>query len=147
MDKEFERAVNFTLRPNIEGGYSDDPDDPGKETKFGISKKSYPDLDIKNLTIGKAKDIYYINYWLKADCNKLIFPANIEVFDASVHHGVSRALSFYKVSTDWQDYLFIRLDFMTKCKKAPKYMHGWTNRVVALYNLIRIELNNTINDT
>ena len=30
-----------------EGGYVNDPADPGGETKYGISKKAYPTVDIK----------------------------------------------------------------------------------------------------
>ena len=33
-----------------EGGYVNDPQDPGGETNFGIAKRSHPDVDIKNLT-------------------------------------------------------------------------------------------------
>ena len=53
---EFSDAVKIVLKH--EGGYVDDPVDPGGETKYGISKKAYPFLDIKNLTIKQASDIY-----------------------------------------------------------------------------------------
>jgi lysozyme family protein len=46
-----------------EGGYSDDPDDPGGETKYGITKRSYPNLDIKNLTVELAYEIYNRDFW------------------------------------------------------------------------------------
>lgn len=48
---------------DIEGGYVKDPDDPGGETKYGISKATYPDVDIKNLTIAQAYDIYNRDFW------------------------------------------------------------------------------------
>jgi lysozyme family protein len=54
-----------------EGGYVNDPDDPGGETQFGISKAAYPNLDIKNLTIQDARDIYYNDYWKKSKADKL----------------------------------------------------------------------------
>ena len=47
----------------FEGEYSNDNLDHGGETKFGICKRSYPDLDIKNLTLDEAKKIYYNDYW------------------------------------------------------------------------------------
>jgi lysozyme family protein len=45
-----------------EGGYVNNPKDPGGETKYGISKRSYPDLDIKNLTVEHAIGIYFNEY-------------------------------------------------------------------------------------
>jgi len=58
---EFEPAVEITLRH--EGGYSSDPADPGGETKFGISKRTYPALNIAALTIDDAKEIYRRDFW------------------------------------------------------------------------------------
>ena len=47
----------------VEGGYVNDPDDPGGETKFGISKRSYPKEDIKNMTPERALAIYKRDFW------------------------------------------------------------------------------------
>jgi lysozyme family protein len=47
----------------LEGGYIDDKRDSGSETKLGISKKSYPELDIKALTREEAKYIYKQDFW------------------------------------------------------------------------------------
>lgn len=57
----FDRAIGAVLKH--EGGYVNDPADPGGETKFGISKRAYPHLDIKNLTVKQAKAIYKRDYW------------------------------------------------------------------------------------
>lgn len=46
-----------------EGGFSDDPMDPGGETKYGLSKRAYPTLDIANITLPQAKAIYFRDYW------------------------------------------------------------------------------------
>lgn len=137
MDKEFEKAIKFTLR--WEGGYTDDPNDPGGETKYGISKKSYPTLDIINLTLEHAKEIYFENYWKKADCDILDFPMNLIVFDTAVNLGVTRAKNFNLVNKDWQDYLFLRIEYYTKLKTAKYFLRGWVNRVIDLYNLVRKE--------
>ena len=48
-------------RPN--GGYTDDPDDPGGETKYGLSKRSYPELDIKAVTEPEAREVYLRDFW------------------------------------------------------------------------------------
>ena len=55
-----------------EGGYVNHPNDPGGQTKWGISQKSYPNLDIKNLTIEQAKQIYYCDFWQKVPFEKII---------------------------------------------------------------------------
>jgi len=60
----FKLAIPRVL--NNEGGYVNNPADPGGETKFGISKRQYPDLDIKNLTLESAMEIYRRDYWDEA---------------------------------------------------------------------------------
>ncbi|HKJ42345.1 MAG TPA: glycosyl hydrolase 108 family protein [Sunxiuqinia sp.] len=59
----FELAIEKVLQH--EGGYVNDPVDPGGETNYGISKRNYPNVDIKNLTVDQAKEIYRTNYWTK----------------------------------------------------------------------------------
>lgn len=59
---EFNLAIPTVLEN--EGGYIFDKFDPGGETKFGISKRSYPALDIKNLTVEEATAIYLKDFWL-----------------------------------------------------------------------------------
>lgn len=58
---DFETAVAVVLAN--EGGYSNNLDDPGGETNFGISKRQYPDCDIKALTPASAKIIYFRDFW------------------------------------------------------------------------------------
>jgi len=50
---KFDEIIEVVLEH--EGGYVNDPDDPGGETNFGIAKRSHPDVDIKNLTKEGAK--------------------------------------------------------------------------------------------
>ena len=61
MYTEFDEIIDIVLEH--EGGYVNDPDDPGGETKYGISKKAYPDEDIKELTVERAKELYKRDYW------------------------------------------------------------------------------------
>jgi lysozyme family protein len=58
---EFSLAIPIVLEN--EGGYVDDPNDPGGETNFGISKRSYPNVDIKGLTAATASAIYERDFW------------------------------------------------------------------------------------
>lgn len=81
----FDRVVEFVLKH--EGGYVNDPRDPGGETKFGIAKKFYPNEDIKNLTTERAKAIYREDYWLKAKCDQMPLAIGMMVFDSAVNQG------------------------------------------------------------
>jgi lysozyme family protein len=76
-----------------EGGYVNDRKDPGGETRYGISKRSYPHLDIKNLTRDQAKQIYFCDFWMKAKCEQ-IDDENIatKFFDLAVHTGIPQAV-------------------------------------------------------
>ncbi len=67
--QRFDKLIGAVLEH--EGGYVNDPDDPGGETKHGISKRSYPGLDIVNLTESQARDIYYRDWWLRLRCNEI----------------------------------------------------------------------------
>ena len=75
-----------------EGGYVNDPKDLGGETKYGITKRFYPDVDIKNLTIEQATEIYKKDYW---DRNKVeSLPQNLWhiYFDMCVNMGKRTAV-------------------------------------------------------
>ena len=61
--KNFNEIIEKVLEH--EGGYVNDPKDLGGETKYGITKRFYPDVDIKNLTIEQATEIYKKDYWDK----------------------------------------------------------------------------------
>ncbi len=71
-----------------EGGYVDHPLDRGGKTKYGISQRWYPDLDIPNLTIEDARAIYKRDYWdfLNLDLIKSDLVSN-EMFDTAVNMG------------------------------------------------------------
>jgi lysozyme family protein len=90
MPTSWERAIAFVLEQ--EGGYTLDPNDPGGETNFGISKKAYPTLDIKALTVDAAKEIYKRDYWNPCRCDNLPFPIALSVFDMAVNQGVGGAI-------------------------------------------------------
>ncbi len=81
-----------------EGGYVNDPSDPGGETKYGISKRAFPNLDIKNLTEEQAILIYYDEYWLDAKVDKLPDELHEIYFDMVVNMGKSRAIKILQES-------------------------------------------------
>jgi len=85
FDDIFERVIGH------EGGYSSDVNDPGGETKFGISKRAYPKLNIRDLTLEDAKVIYQTDYWDKIMGPALPVPIDEFVFDFAVNSGVQAA--------------------------------------------------------
>ncbi len=127
----FKLALQFTL--SKEGGYVNDPNDPGGETKWGISKRFHPNLDIRNLTPEQAAGIYQTEYWDKVGCDQIPFPECVAVFDTAVNCGVSRTLGWLKNATDTTDFLSKRsLYYATLVTNTPadkKFLNGWINRV------------------
>ena len=74
-----------------EGGYVNHPNDPGGETKYGISKRAYPNVNIAELTKDEAAEIYYEDYWSKIKGNDLPLAIACVVMDYGVNSGISRA--------------------------------------------------------
>ena len=135
----FKEAMNFIQK--WEGGYVDHPNDPGGETNFGISKRSHPDLDIKNLTLMDAAAIYLDEYWNKAGCSDIPYPGNIAVFDTAVNCGVSRAITWYRKSSTIGDFLKTREDHYIRLARDPQFrvfFKGWMKRLQDLKKLVEI---------
>lgn len=96
----FERAVSVVLEK--EGGFVDDPRDPGGITNFGISIKFAGSVnldidgdgkttgeDIRALTREQAVELYRKHFWLPLRCHDLGDPGlALMVFDGGVNQGV-----------------------------------------------------------
>jgi len=90
MNLRARAAIDHTIDV-YEGSYVDNKKDPGGETNFGISSKTYKDIDIKNLKREQAVEIYFRDYWEPNRCGEM--PAGIgeKVFDISVNCGRTAA--------------------------------------------------------
>lgn len=73
-----------------EGGYVNHKDDPGGETNMGISRRSYPDEDIKGMTKARAKEIYRRDFWDKVRGDDLPYGIDLVALDPAINSGVSR---------------------------------------------------------
>ena len=73
-----------------EGGYVNDPHDPGGETNMGISKRSYPKENIRGMTRERAAQIYRKDFWDKLKCDDLPAGLDLVAFDAGVNSGPAR---------------------------------------------------------
>lgn len=132
---DFDRAVSFVLAH--EGGYVNDPADPGGETKYGISKRSYPYLDIPSLTVEQARTIYYRDYWEPSGAAELPMPLAAAVLDTAVNQGVAKSRSILTASRgDFTAYLDLREQAYRALAEArptlAKFLFGWLNRVADL---------------
>lgn len=76
----------------FEGGYVNDPQDPGGETKYGISKRAFPDVDIAALTPDQASEIYRTEYWLHPHLDRLPDGVAGAVFVLGINVGVRVAV-------------------------------------------------------
>lgn len=89
----------------VEGGYVNDPDDKGGETKFGICKRSYPNEDIKGLTLERAAALYERDFWnplgLSGINNQVIAE---EVFDTAVNCGVGTGARILQEAINLSNY-------------------------------------------
>jgi lysozyme family protein len=87
FSKAFEHVVG------VEGGYVNDPRDPGGETIYGITRRDHPGAWAAGRpTLEQAKAIYRMGYWDPARCEYLPWPLAAFVFDAAVNQGVSTAV-------------------------------------------------------
>jgi lysozyme family protein len=147
----------FEILIGHEGGYVNNPADPGGETKFGISKRSYPHVDVKNLTLSKAKDIYRRDYWDRLESESLPESVRFDLFDTAVNSGPGTAvrllqravgtaedgyvgpvtLKAVEAMTAWQvraKFNACRLHFMTDLSIWPTFGKGWARRIAANLN-------------
>lgn len=112
-----------------EGGYVDDPDDPGGETKYGISKRKYPDVDIKNLSIDDAVEIYRRDYWGKIPMGDWGVQVCWKVFDIFVNTGeihADDAKNGLNALIQTQALHYARI--VRDNPKLSKFLVGWMNR-------------------
>jgi hypothetical protein len=131
---EFLNAVN-DLIDNWEGGYVDDPADPGGETNMGISKRSYPNEDIKNLTRDRAIEIYYRDFWVKPGIDSIAEDFRAKVFNMGVLMGPQTAKGLLPGCNSLDEYKqACVMHFKAIVIRHPvcaKFLHGWERRALA----------------
>lgn len=149
--KRFESCVEFVLAS--EGGYVNDKYDAGGETKYGISKKSYPDVNIKDLTLDEAKEIYMRDYWDACGCDVLPEPLDVVVFDTAVNMGQGRAKQFLaQIDPEHSplmppglatEYLKLRDEkynsIVARNFSQGRFLKGWRNRMNHLREFCGLE--------
>jgi len=146
FDAAFDRLIGH------EGGYVNHPSDPGGETKYGISRRSYPGEDIAGLTLERAKLIYARDFWGPAGCDVVPDAAKFELFDMAVNSGVKAAVRNLQRAVGETDDGILgprtlqaiqsmpaprlvarfnghRLAFMSSLPTWPAFGRGWARRI------------------
>lgn len=155
FDQAFEKLIGH------EGGYSNNPADPGGETMFGVTKTvarswGYAGTMV-DLPLNTAKEIYRTLYWNRSRAEDMPDAVRFDVFDTAVNSGVSQAAKLLQRAAGVKDDGAIgpitlaairamdpqkldkrfsgqRLRFMASLKTWPSFARGWANRIAS--NLI-----------
>jgi len=146
FEQAFQRLIGH------EGGYVNHPSDPGGETNFGITKRSYPAEDIRGMTLERAKAIYLRDFWQMAGCGYVPEAVRFDLFDMAVNSGVKPAIKTMQRAAgadpdgvigpqtlmllDNIDPLRFRMRFngyrlqlMSSLSTWPTFGRGWANRI------------------
>lgn len=157
-DQNFLKVIPLLLL--LEGGYVNDPRDPGGETKYGISKRAYPSLDIANLSQEQAANIYYTDYWIKGQCQAIPAPLCAYHFDACVNQGIAAANKILQQTVGVKEDGVVGPVTLQACARLPSAQHylylvnrfahyrglagwevygtGWTNRLLHLASCLSL---------
>lgn len=151
----------FDMLIGHEGGYANDPHDPGGETMWGVTARvaradGYLG-DMRSLPRDRAKDIYRAKYWDAIQADELPPEIRFTVFDSAVNSGTGQAVKWLQRALDVGEDGVIgpmtidaalrtnglrlavrinatRLDFMTSLPTWGAYGRGWARRVAANLN-------------
>ena len=158
---EFPEAIVHILA--AEGGYSNNPKDPGGETRYGITKRTARAHgylgSMRTLPMATAARIYKISYWDVCQCGQLPPWLRLAVFDAAVHSGPAQSVRWLQQAlgvpvtgrigpetvaaaagkTDCQAVidalLDLRLAYLQRLKNWKTFKNGWTARIEKVRSL------------
>lgn len=155
FDEAFDRLIS------IEGGYVFNPKDPGGETKYGITKRTYPYLNIKELDREMAKAIYLKDFWEPLG-NEAHSSIKFEAFDFAVNSGIQTSLRKLQRAIGVADdghfgplsraklnkmavsdvlflYLAERQEFMASLSTWQDFGRGWARRIAKLMRYAAVD--------
>jgi hypothetical protein len=135
----FQRALEFVLR--WEGGWADNPNDPGGATMQGITLGTFTRWrhaagmgtptkdDLRNIRADERDAIYYQWYWLASGAHELAWPLALGVFDTAVNAGVGRAAQMLGDSDgNLLRYMGLLIDWYTRIPNWEHFGKAWIRR-------------------
>ena len=154
---DFDTCVQAVLAH--EGEWSDHPDDRGARTRWGISSRAFPEVDLDRLTKAAAAELYREHYWDRVRGDELPAAVRQTVFDCAVNAGVAQSIKFLQRACVAQGHALIddgvvgpltlaaaaasdpvrlsaamlglRLTHMTELSSWKSFGRGWARRVAA----------------
>ncbi len=160
-DTRFQRWFAWLLR--WEGTkYTNDPDDPGGATKYGIDQRSHPKEDIRNMTRERAATIYWNEYWTRCRAHEMPARVGEVVANIAVNAGHGRASRWLQAAVGaaqdgvigpvtlkltWQanrdtlvrallDRTEAHYRSIAKGSRLAKFLKGWLNRNNSLREVV-----------
>lgn len=157
----FDQALDRTL--GYEGGYANDPQDPGGETMWGVTARvaraaGYTG-EMRDLPRETAAEIYRTRFWGPAGCEAVPDALRADLFDTAVNTGVKRAIRMLQRAVGAADdgvlgpltlqaigtvpparlvarFNGARLDHLTSLATWDRFGRGWARRVAS--NLMEV---------
>ncbi len=142
MRDNFRDCLKFTLA--YEGGWADNPKDPGGATMKGITLATYrrwfpaaTKTQLRNISAQNVEKIYRADYWDKVSGDSLAAGVDLVTFDAGVNSGQARAMKWLMASIGGADVDTVkkicakRLGFMRSLAIWKTFGKGWLARVTA----------------
>lgn len=149
----FDTSIDRLLKN--EGGYVNDPHDPGGETIWGVSRRSFPNFnggDFKGATRAAAIALYRAEFWDKVNAEQLPALLQFQALDFAVNCGITVAIAKMQRAAGVADdghwgpvtraaigamnptaltfrFFAEELDYRRKLAGWPRYGDGWTARV------------------
>jgi lysozyme family protein len=131
-------AAAFAIVVGEEGGYVNNPADPGGETRYGISKRAYPNLDIAQLTLEEAKQIYQRDYWDKLNCDGMSWELALINFDCGVNQGISVARAIQRVTQNAAQFQAERGVRYATLPTFDQFGRGWMRRLFHVFKAAQV---------
>lgn len=127
MKGNFEQCLALVLK--AEGGYVDNPHDPGGMTNLGVTKATWEawvgheidEVEMRSLTPNDVLPLYESQYWIKSRCDELPLGVDYCVFDAAVNLNVSQSIKIIQRALNVTDDGIIGLQTIqaaTQCDPA-----------------------------
>lgn len=145
-DADFLTAVDFVIQQEVgpfpNGGLHTDPNDPGGTTKWGISQRAHPGVDVAGLTRDGAVQLYYTEYWQPSGAADQPMPLAQVMLDAAANQGVAAARQLLHDSGgDVNQYLALRAQrYLHTAQAVPslaEYLPDWLHRLEDLAAAIK----------